>query len=193
MSLILASASPRRAQLLEQIGVAFTVCPQALDESRVGGESPADYVTRLARAKAQQAWAWAADDSARVALGADTIVTLDDDLLGKPDRREAAIEMLLRLSNRTHEVLTGVAVASGEGTKLALNRNVVRFCPISLEQAQAYWATGEPVDKAGGYAIQGMGGLFVEYLQGSYSGVVGLPLFETAVLLRAVGIPVLAD
>lgn len=189
MSLILASASPRRAELLQQIAVPFSVSPQALDESALPDEKPADYVLRLAQAKAEQCWALS--DKAVPALGADTIVTIDGDLLGKPEGREAAIEMLLRLSGQTHEVMTGVAIVAEGVSEVVLSRSELRFCTISPAQAAAYWETGEPADKAGGYGIQGRGALFVEHLQGSYSAVVGLPLYETAQLLRLVGLPVL--
>ena len=179
----LASSSPRRRELLDQIGVRYHVLPVAADERRHAGESPRDYVLRMALSKARLA----AADPGRVldlpVLAADTVVVIDGDVLGKPANRDNATAMLARLSGRTHEVLTAVAVMHRtEGVRISTSQ--VAFRLIDPLEAAAYWATGEPQDKAGAYAIQGRGAVFVARLEGSYSGVVGLPLFETAQLLR---------
>ena len=184
--LCLASASPRRRELLAQIGVPHVVAPADVDESVRAGETPRDYVLRLARAKAQAVWDATAD---LPVLGADTTVVVDGVILGKPDDRDQAEAMLRALSGRTHEVLTAVTLASGEGLQFALSVSLVRLRQSSAEERARYWDTGEPRDKAGGYAIQGLGAVFIESLIGSYSGVMGLPLFETAKLLAAAGVP----
>lgn len=180
---MLASRSPRRAELLRQIGVPFTVRQPDVDESPLPGESPEQYVERLAVDKAK---AVVADDGP--ALGADTAVVVDADVLGKPTDRASAIEMILRLSGRTHRVLTGVAVTDGHSVRSCVVATEVTFRPIDPEEAAAYWETGEPGDKAGGYGIQGIGGIFAQSIHGSYSAVVGLPLAETEALLRAIGV-----
>jgi len=182
--LILASQSPRRAELLRQIGVDFRVAPAHIDETPRRAESPADYVVRMAREKAR---ATAAQHPGALVLGADTSVILDDRILGKPADREEGIAMLLALSGREHQVLTAVALA-GTHPGQALSASRVRFRPVGHEEAARYWATGEPADKAGGYAIQGLGAVFVERIEGSYSGIMGLPLFETAQLLADAGL-----
>jgi septum formation protein len=181
----LASASPRRRELLAQIGVPFRVAGAPVDESRLEGEPPRDYVMRLARAKAL---AGRAVDASLPVLAADTTVVIEGALLGKPANQQEAQRMLSRLSGRVHEVLTAVALADSQGVALQLSASQVRFREITEAECTAYWHTGEPCDKAGGYAIQGLGAVFVEWLQGSYSGVMGLPLFETARLLQAAGI-----
>ncbi len=181
--LILASASPRRAQLLEQMGLAFTVRVTDVDESVLPGEQPAAYVARLAKAKAQAGF-----EPGTVSIGADTTVTIDDEILGKPCGLSEGVDMLLRLAGRRHEVLTGVAVCDGVQTLCEVVGAVVHFGEISAETAQRYWYTGEPLDKAGGYGIQGIGGIFVQRLEGSYSAVVGLPVERTEHLLRALNI-----
>ncbi len=183
----LASRSPRRRELLAQIGVRHRVVDVDVDESPRPAEVAAEYVLRLALAKARAG-------TGRVAglpvLGADTAVVVDDAILGKPADREDAMAMLRRLSAREHRVLTAVAlVGDREATRLSVSH--VRFRAIAAGEAAAYWATGEPADKAGAYAIQGLGALFVESLSGSYSGVMGLPLYETAELLRHAGIDLL--
>ncbi len=182
----LASASPRRRELLTQIGVPHVVAPADVDESLVAGESARDYVLRLARAKAQAAWDAA---SSLPVLGADTTVVLDGAIFGKPRGCEEADSMLRALSGRTHEVLTAVALASRAGVAQALSVSQVRLRPTTIEERARYWDSGEPRDKAGGYAIQGLGAVFIEALSGSYSGVMGLPLFETARLLAAANVP----
>jgi septum formation protein len=184
--LYLASRSPRRSELLSQIGVTHEVVAVNVDESTVAGESPADYVVRLALEKAAAGHA-AVQNSSRPVLAADTAVVVDGEILGKPADRADAIAMLTRLSGRDHEVLTGVALAGNElESSLSISR--VSFRPITENEAAAYWLSGEPADKAGGYAIQGLGAVFVSHLEGSFSGVMGLPLFATAKLLRAAGI-----
>jgi len=184
----LASASPRRSELLRQIGVRFEVRPAAITEEPLVGEAPDAYVLRLAAAKASAvAAALRADEQAPV-LAADTAVVLDGQLLGKPADTAEAAGMLARLSGRTHGVLTAVALQSGAAVESRLSVSEVRFRATTAAERLAYCATGEPFDKAGGYGIQGHAAVFVEELRGSYSGVVGLPLFETAALLARGGI-----
>jgi septum formation protein len=182
----LASASPRRSELLRQIGVRFTVRAAAIAEDPLPGEQPEAYVARLAAAKAEAVWAAVADSLP--VLGADTAVVLDGALLGKPETPAEAAAMLERLSGRTHRVLTAVAVRHAGGVDTLLSASEVRFRATTPAERLAYCATGEPFDKAGGYGIQGRAAVFVEDLKGSYSGVVGLPLFETAALLARCGI-----
>jgi len=177
--------SPRRRELLAQIGVPYIVVGAHIDETVRPGERPRDYVTRMAREKAL---AVRERGEALPVLAADTTVVLDDVIYGKPRDREEGIAMLQRLSGRLHEVLTAVAVADARGVDLRLNASSVRFRSLTPEECNAYWETGEPRDKAGGYAVQGAAAVFIESLSGSYSGVMGLPLFETAELLRAAGI-----
>lgn len=184
--LYLASRSPRRAELLTQIGVAFQCIDLEVDERVLPGEAAADYVERLARAKAEAGLALLGDGGQ--VLGADTAVVLDGRILGKPADREDGLAMLAALSGRSHEVLTGVAVASGDGLASRVVRSRVSFRALDAGEALAYWNTGEPCDKAGGYGIQGLAAVFVSHLEGSYSGVVGLPLCETAQLLREAGV-----
>ena len=184
----LASASPRRRQLLGQIGVAFQVIGAAVDEAQVPGEPPADYVMRLAAAKASAGWMRTGEGPAPV-LGADTAVVLDGRILAKPGGEADSVRMLEALSARSHLVLTAVALRSAGGTALRLSSSEVTMRAIEAAEARAYWHTGEAVDKAGGYAIQGFAAVFIENLRGSYSGVMGLPLFETAQLLGAAHLP----
>lgn len=180
----LASQSPRRRELLRQIGLEPVLLPAEVDETPLPGERPGAFVLRLAEAKAR---AGAADAGGLPVLGADTAVVADGRILGKPRDRTDAVDMLLGLSGREHQVYTGVALVADE-VQTRLNVSRVRFRAIEPVEAFAYWASGEPADKAGGYAIQGLGAVFVADLQGSYSGVMGLPLFETAALLRECGI-----
>lgn len=182
----LASASPRRRQLLEQIGVRYELVVADVDEARTAGEAPADYVLRVARHKAETVAARLPSPGAVVA--ADTAVILDEEILGKPRDREDAVGMLVRLSGRRHQVLSAVALWQEGRVATALSASYVTFGPVSRVQAEAYWETGEPRDKAGAYGIQGRGALFVRHLEGSYSGVMGLPLYETAMLLRQAGV-----
>ncbi len=188
--LYLASASPRRRELLEQIGVLPRRVQVDVDESRHPQEDIDAFVQRLALEKAQAGWAALPAAERGPVLGADTLVVLDGEPLGKPADQREALTMLARLSGRTHEVLTAVAVVTPEPL-LCLSRSRVTFCAISAEERLAYWQSGEPADKAGAYGIQGLGAIFVAHLEGSYSGVMGLPLFETAELLRQAGIRVL--
>jgi septum formation protein len=184
--LCLASASPRRRELLAQIGVAHKVTPAEIDETRLPGESPRDYVLRLARAKAL----WVHERRRQsVVLAADTAVVLGEEVYGKPQHREHALAMLASLAGRAHEVLTAVVLATRGGVTSALSESTVQLRAMSEEERAAYWDSGEPQDKAGGSAIQGLGAVFVERLHGSFSGVMGLPLYETAELLRAAGVP----
>jgi septum formation protein len=183
--IILASGS-RRRELLAQIGVDFKVMAVDIDEQRRSHESAESYVQRLACNKAQVGFNRAGKSIP--ALGADTCIGLDNAILGKPVDREEAMFMLETLSGRTHRVLTAVTLTAPgyEATRLCVS--LVSFRPISATECQAYWATGESMGKAGAYAIQGKGAIFVKSLQGSYSGVMGLPLFETAELLMEIGI-----
>jgi len=182
----LASASPRRSELLRQIGVPFTVRAAAIAEDPLPGERPEAYVVRLAAAKAEAVWAAVADS--RPVLGADTAVVLEGALLGKPGDATEAAAMLERLSGRTHRVLTAVALRHPGGVETRLSDSEVRFRATTAAERLAYCSTGEPFDKAGGYGIQGHAAVFVESLKGSYSGVVGLPLCETAALLTRCGV-----
>jgi len=183
----LASVSPRRRELLTQIGVPHIIIAADIDETTHPGELPRDYVTRMARQKALTVRDRGA--TALPVLAADTTVVLDDVIYGKPRDRADGIAMLQCLAGRTHEVLTAVAVATAGEVALRLSTSAVRFRDLTLEECRAYWETGEPRDKAGSYGVQGHAGVFIESLRGSYSGVMGLPLFETAELLRAAGIP----
>jgi septum formation protein len=190
--LYLASGSPRRRELLTQIGVPFTAIGASIDETPRADESPTAYVERLARGKAEAGLALLPiiDSSALpVVLGADTAVVLDGRILGKPIDEADALAMLAALSGREHEVLTAISLTDGRRCETRSVRSVVAFRQILAEEAQAYWASGEPLDKAGSYAIQGLAAIFVERLAGSYSAVVGLPLCETAELLSHFGIP----
>lgn len=187
-SLFLASGSPRRRELLTQIGVRFTVLSAQIDETPRKEETPTGYVERLARGKAQAGLALLTNDQVCV-LGADTAVVLDGHILGKPLDEADALKMLTALSGREHEVLTAIALVSQQRCETRVVSSRVRFRSISTSEIQAYWASGEPQDKAGSYAIQGLAAIFVESLQGSYSAVVGLPLCETAELLGRFGIP----
>jgi septum formation protein len=184
--LYLASASPRRRELLTQIGVAYHLLEVAVDETPQRGETPEMYVLRLALAKAKVGYGSLSGGG--WVLGADTSVVIGDEILGKPRDREDGIAMLRRLSGVTHHVYSGVALVGGEREGTRLSVSAVSFCELSAQACEAYWRSGEPVDKAGGYAIQGRGAMFVSRLEGSYSGVMGLPLFETAQLLRAFGL-----
>jgi len=183
--LCLASVSPRRRELLSQIGVSHVVLGADIDEAVLPGETPSDYVSRLAREKAL---AIRRGGQHLPVLAADTTVVVNGKVFGKPRDRAEAVDMLAELSGRAHEVLTAVALADLRGVAERLSSSTVRFRNLTREECVAYWGTGEPRDKAGGYAIQGLGAVFVESLRGSYSGVMGLPLFETGELLREAGI-----
>ena len=180
----LASRSPRRADLLRQIGVDFLVHDIQIDESRLPAEPASEYVCRMARTKARLAVGQIADQpGSYVVLAADTTIALDDDIIGKPADRDQCRCILGQLSARQHLVLTAVALATTEDVELRLTRNLVSFRSLSTQEIESYCATPEPMDKAGAYAIQGKAALFIEHLEGSYSAVMGLPLFETAELL----------
>lgn len=187
-SLILASASPRRRELLEQIGVAHKVAPVDLCEEPLPNEQPAAYVERLACEKAQAGFA--ASGGGAPALGSDTAVILDGAILGKPRDEADAVAMLMRLSGRSHQVMTAVAVADGKRCRSRVVTTDVSFIDFDETLAHAYWASGEPADKAGAYGIQGLGAVLVESIKGSYSAVVGLPLAETAAILKEFNIEV---
>ncbi len=182
----LASTSPRRQEILRSLGLTFTVMAVEIDESRLEGETPQQMVLRLAANKA----AAAVSADSQLVIGADTIVVLGDKVLGKPRGMDDAVEMLMKLSGRSHTVLSGVALWSPTGIISALSQTEVRFREIGRDEARAYWHSGEPCDKAGSYAIQGRGGTFVATISGSYSGVVGLPVYELAELLGNAGIEV---
>ena len=190
-TLVLASASPRRRELLSQIGIACAVHPVDIDERVRPGETADAYVRRLALEKARACRELVGTDA--VFLGADTAVVLDGGILGKPRDFDEARHMLGRLSGREHQVLTAVALVNATREAVRTSTSRVGFGDISDAAIAAYWQTGEPADKAGGYGIQGRAAAFVRHVSGSYSGVVGLPLFETVELLRAFGIPVLDD
>jgi septum formation protein len=183
--LYLASASPRRRELLSQIGVRFSVAPASIAEVPFPAESAEHFVMRMAREKAVAIQAAHPD---ALILGADTDVILDGEILGKPDDEAHASDMLQRLAGRAHQVLSGVALASPAGCTWRLSESRVHFRPLSHAEIHAYWQTGEPAGKAGGYAIQGLAAAFIQRLEGSYSGVMGLPLYETAQLLHTAGI-----
>jgi len=180
--IILASASPRRQQLLDQICITYQVLPVDIDETPLPNEPAADYVQRLARQKAQAGFQLSA--TKHPTLGADTVVVMEQQLLGKPKNQHHAIEMLRSLSAREHQVLTAVAVVDAEKEVCELSESTVRFCALTDAQILAYWHTGEAADKAGAYAIQGIAAQFIEHLHGSYSAVMGLPLMETARVLK---------
>ena len=186
---ILASGSPRRRQLLQQIGAQFVVAPTDVPEYPIPGEAPQEYVTRLALAKAQAGFA-AQTDSQLPVLGSDTAVVCDDRILGKPENKDEAVEMLMSLSGRCHQVLSGIAMVNSERHIVRAVETSVHFRTLSTEQCLRYWQSGEPADKAGGYGIQGLAAVFVERIEGSYSNVVGLPLAETSDLLAEFGIEV---
>ena len=188
-TLHLASGSPRRRELLAQIGVSFVTLSATIDETALPSEPAERYVERLAREKALAGLAGLEQSQAAVVLGADTSVVLDGRILGKPENREDALATLAALSGREHQVLTAVALASGERVESRVVTSRVRFRPLRPGEAEAYWDTGEPCDKAGSYGIQGLAAVFVSQIEGSYSAVVGLPLCETAQLLETFGIP----
>lgn len=187
--LILASSSPRRAEILRNAGFAFEVVSAHIDETRRPNERPADYVRRLAEEKARtvarQVANGAASDSTFI-VGADTVVVIDTEILGKPSSTANAREMLRRLSGKTHEVYTGLAVLQGNGSAIrtAVETTRVTFAAISETEIEDYIATGEPFDKAGAYAIQGQGGKFMPHIEGCYFNVMGLPLAHLYAILR---------
>ncbi|BBL76633.1 Maf family protein [Methylomagnum ishizawai] len=183
--LILASASPRRRELLDQIGVAHTILPAAIPEIPRPGEPPEAYVRRIAAEKSLAVWE--AQDSGLAVLAADTEVVLDGEIFGKPQDSDHAAWMLARLSGREHRVLSAVSLRAAGQHWEALSISTVAFRILMPAEIAAYWASGEPQGKAGAYAIQGRGARFIRHIAGSYSGVMGLPLFETAELLEKTG------
>jgi septum formation protein len=184
----LASASPRRRQLLELIGVPHVVSPADIDETPTAGERADHYVMRLARGKAEAVWRRQKD---LPVLGSDTTVCIDEQILGKPESEAEAVQMLTLLSGRVHVVHTGIALRMPDGREFqGISSTQVQFAHLEESRMRAYWASGEPQGKAGAYAIQGLGAVFVSHVSGSYTGVMGLPLYETAEMLRAAGVPV---
>lgn len=186
--IILASASPRRSELLRQIGVRHRIVAVDIDETPLPYEAPDAYVARVAAEKSEACRL--VDRSGLPILAADTSVILDGRILGKPEDMQHAIEMLSRLSGRAHQVFSAVSLR-GDRHWQALSISEVRFRPLSHQEIVGYWQTGEPCDKAGAYAIQGLASTFIESMSGSFSGVMGLPLFETAQLLAQQGITIL--
>ncbi len=189
----LASRSPRRGELLGQLGVTFEVLPSDVDESVLPDEAPEHYVLRLARAKAEVCVRSLALQGlpARPVLAADTTVCIDGMILGKPEDDAEATAMLRRMADRWHVVHTAVALAAGEWVEVALSSTQVEMAPLTEAEIAAYIASGEPHDKAGSYGIQGLAGAFIRRIEGSYSGVMGLPVYETAQLLNKFGVRVL--
>lgn len=188
--LCLASASPRRRELLRQIGVPHLGVPADIDETIRVGETAQEYVLRMAREKAGCIWNDTQARNALPVLAADTVVVVDGRVVGKPRDAADARSMLAALSDRAHTVLSAVALHCGRGANLRLSISTVRLRALTSAEIDAYIGSAEPNDKAGGYAIQGLGAVFVESMSGSYSGVMGLPLFETAQLLTNAGIRV---
>jgi septum formation protein len=189
--LVLASASPRRRELLTQAGFSFTVHPAHVPEDPLPGEAPLAYVTRLAREKAEAVFRELSSKtpaSAPVVLGADTTVTVDDQILAKPEDPADAARMLRLLSGRSHHVITGVAVVTAQSTQVAAEVTSVRFLSLSDAEIESYVATGEPMDKAGAYAIQGRTARWIPRIEGCYFNVVGLPLALVTALLEPLGI-----
>lgn len=188
-TLFLASTSPRRRELMQQLALEFSTVSALVDEAPLPGEAAAAYVERLARAKAQVGLAGVPPGWGLV-IAADTTVACEGRILGKPGSEAEALAMWQLLSGRTHEVLTGLAVADHDRVEVAVVTTTVFFRAISRREMLAYWASGEPVDKAGGYAIQGRGAVFITRIEGSYSNVVGLPLAELGALLQSFDYPV---
>ena len=196
----LASRSPRRRELLAQIGVRFELLmfrgiPREdpdIDEAALPGETPEDYVVRVTLAKAQAGLRRIRERHLipHPVLAADTTVEVDGNVIGKPEHEADAVAILQRLSGRSHRVLTAVALADIDSTEHLLNVSEVRFRPLENEEIRRYVASGEPLDKAGAYGIQGRAAIFVEEIRGSYTGIMGLPLYETAILLRHFGYPI---
>lgn len=181
--LILASQSPRRRELLAHLGRRFSCLSPNIDETSLVGEQPAAYVKRLSVAKAKAGLALSSKANAWV-LGSDTSVVIDGKILGKPENYQQCYDMLSLLSNRRHQVVTGIALVNRDEVFTDVVTAHVDFAPLTANDIEQYWATGEPQDKAGSYGIQGIGGKFVKSIEGSFSAVVGLPLFETEQLLK---------
>lgn len=189
IDIYLASQSPRRCELLKQLGVRFEARTADVDESHRTGEAPEQYVQRLASEKANAIRQSLSEREQLPVLGADTTVCIAGEILGKPADKNESILMLKKLSGQRHKVMTGIAII-GEKHSVCVNVSEVSFRVLSSTEIETYWETGEPQDKAGGYAIQGYAAAFVSGLQGSYSGVMGLPLFETARLLSEHNVPI---
>jgi septum formation protein len=181
----LASASPRRSALLDQIGVPHRVAPVAVDESVASDEPPEEYVSRLAALKAETLWQRLPAAQRLPVLGSDTSVVVDNAILGKPTDEGDCVRMLQLLSGRTHQVHTAVALRSAGGNDVRLSISEVTFRELTMTEMRAYWRSGEPADKAGGYAVQGRAAIFISRIAGSYSGIMGLPLYETGELLAS--------
>lgn len=192
IDLVLASSSPRRAELLRQIGLSFRIEPQSVVEELQPGEIPTEFVGRLSRQKAEAALASSTIVSETVVVGADTVVVMDGEVLGKPQSKDDAINMLMKLSGLKHRVATGVTIGRGDHMETQVVETIVAFRELTMGECEKYWLTGEPGDKAGAYGIQGLGAIFVASVEGSYSSVVGLPLMETANGLRHYGIDCLS-
>ncbi len=192
VDLVLASSSPRRAELLRQLHLSFRVVPPEVSERPVPDELAVDFAARLSLAKAEAVFESLSERESTVVIGADTLVVLDADVLGKPQNRRDAIEMLMRLSGRGHSVVTGVSLVGATRKETIVTETIVVFRELTIEECENYWRTGEPCDKAGAYGIQGLGAIFVASIEGSYSNVVGLPLMETAERLRDFGVDCLA-
>mgnify|MGYP002335757358 CR=1 FL=1 len=175
--------------MLQQAGIHFEVILPAIEEVARPGESAEEFVMRMALEKAQAGLAQVAAENRPPApvLGADTCIVLDNEIIGKPRDHEDGIRMLTKLAGRSHEVLTGVAVVNEEKVLQVLSRSQVTFAPLSADEIEHYWRGGEPVDKAGGYAIQGQAAAFIERIEGSYTGIVGLPLFEVVTMIKKIG------
>lgn len=186
----LASASPRRSALLDQIGVSHRVAPVAVDETVASDETPEHYVSRLAALKAETLWQRLPAAQRLPVLGSDTAVVIDNVILGKPMDENDCVRMLQLLSGRTHQVHTAVALRSAAGNDLRLSISEVTFRELTQMEMRDYWRTGEPADKAGGYAVQGRAAIFISRIAGSYSGIMGLPLYETGELLASLPRPV---
>lgn len=190
--IILASASQRRLDLLEKLGLFVTTLDTDINESQLRAESPQAYVVRMAREKMIVAWSLC-DTEPAILITADTIVVSDNRVIHKPRTKEDGLDALLRLSNREHSVFSAVMIADGVKTEQVLVESKVTFREISVREAAAYWQSGEAIGKAGGYAIQGKGAIFISNITGSYSGVMGLPLYETALMLKKFDIDCMTD
>ena len=190
LAFVLASASPRRRELLSGIGLAFDIDKPDIEESPFRGETASDYVRRLAGEKARTVLQ---RQSNRLILAADTTVVIDGDILEKPKSKDEGVEMLQRLSGTRHQVMTGVSIINDDRESSFVSTSYVIFRALAEDEILWYWNTGEPRDKAGGYGLQGAGGAFIEAINGSYSNVIGLPLAETVSSLRSFGVKVMLN
>lgn len=186
--IILASSSPRRKQLLDQINVSYLCYHPQTEEIMAPGESPHDYALRNSLEKALNIKNRPDISSRLPILAADTIISINGNVLGKPKNRQDFLNMLELLSDSSHHVITAVTILVDNASHSAISNSTVTFRQVTREERDAYWETGEPLDKAGGYAIQGQGAIFIKKIEGSYSGIMGLPLFETSELIRRAGI-----